>query len=383
MAPETSSPGVGAWRRLHPATLLFDVGRRFFALLFWTAAALFVAARSEDAWYLLFLFFPAVDALLRYVTFHYSLSGEHLVLREGILVRNVRHVPLARIQNVDTVQGPLHRLLGVVEVRLETAGGSEPEAVFQVISNAELARLRAALFGARTEAVPAAEEWPSADPAFFRMRPADILFFGLLSQKGMVYVLGGLVAVRELAEHERVATLLRTGFEGLDLEARTLGTLAWVALAVTFFLLLQVLAVVWSFVTLQGFRLERKGEDLRTTCGLFTRQTASLSRGRVQFLQVIQGPLQRWLGRVALRASSAGGDSTKDSQIARKWLVPLAPARELGRILEEVQPEADFAALRWEPVHPRAARRFFVKGLLLLALPVAILALQALSLIHI
>lgn len=348
-------------RRLHPATLLFDVGRRMLSLAFYAVAVLWFASRRQEGWYLLFLVPPLVNALVRYVSFRYTMTADHLVVREGVLVKSVRHVPYARVQNLDTLQGPLHRLLGVVEVRLETAAGKEPEAVFQVISSAQLEELRERIFGARPQADVAAERAPEA--AFFRMRTGDVLLFGLLSQRGLVYLGGALVVLREFSDlfaEER----LRTGLETLERSSSTVSPLAWVVLAAALLVLLQLATMSWAWLTLHGFRIERVGEDLRTTCGLLTRQSASLPRGRIQVLEVRAGWLARLFGRAQVRVATAGGDSTGSGQVARKWLVPLCPRAELERLLGEVQPEARFADLTWRPLPVRARRRLLVRELL-------------------
>jgi len=376
-----------ALRRLHPAALLFDAGRRFASLAFYGVAVLFFAARAEEAWYLVFLLPPFFEALLRFATFRYGFAAGELVIREGVIVRNVRHVPYARIQNIDTLQGPLHRLFGVVEVRLETAAGKEPEAVFRVITSAQLAELRARVFArpasGEGRADSSSDAPRSADEAFaraadapapfYRMRPLDVLLYGLLEQRGLVLLGGALVALRELGDPDRIRARLGPGLERASEGARTLGWHGWALLACALFVVLQLGTVLWAVLTLHGFRIERRGDDLRTTCGLLTRQTASLPRARVQFLGVHQGLLQRLLSRVSLRAASAGGDSTSETQVARKWLVPLCRRDELARILAEVQPEADFARVAWRGVHPRAVWRMTVRWLLLL-LPLAALA---------
>jgi putative membrane protein len=356
-------------RRLHPSALLFDAGRRFASLVFWGVAALLFAARSEQGWYLLFLLPPIAVALVRYASFRYGFGDDQLVIREGLLVRKVRHVPYARIQNIDTVQGPLYRLLDVVEVRLETAGGSQPEAVFRVITGDQLSELRARVFGAVPESSGDAQGVPAEGRPFFCMRNEDVLLFGLLSQKGLVVLGGAFLALREFVSREELEERLGPRLEAVGEGARALGPWSWVALALGLLLLLQLGSVLWAYLTLHGFRIEREGEDLRTTCGLLTRQTASLPRGRVQFLEVRQSLIQRWLGRVSVRALSAGGDSTEKSQVARKWLVPLCRREDLGSILSEVQAEAGFDAVAWERVHPRAERRLRLRWGLVLGLP--------------
>ena len=371
MAPDGPATELAApTRRLHPSSLLFDAGRHLLSFFSWGLAALFFAARSGEGWFLLFLLLPLGEALFRYFTFRYALEGDRLVIREGAFVRNVRHVPYARIQNIDTLQGPLHRLLGVVEVRLETAAGSEPEAVFRVISSAQLTELRTGVFGAAARPSSADEAFvlaaPEGEAAFFRMRNADVLLFGLLSQRALALAAGAIVALREFISEYEVEERLGFELEEASESASSLGPWGWALVIAIVFVLLQAGSVLWAFLTLYGFRIERKGEDLRTTCGLFTRQTASLPRARVQYLGVRQSGLQRLLARVSVRASSAGGDSTQESQVSRKWLVPLCRRADLAAVLAEVQPEASFDSVAWRSVHPRAVRRLFLRWVLVL-----------------
>jgi hypothetical protein len=75
-SPATRTPR-GTARGLHPSSLLFDAGRRFVSLATWGVAVLFFAARSDQAWYLLFLLPPIVEALIRYVSFRYAFEAEH------------------------------------------------------------------------------------------------------------------------------------------------------------------------------------------------------------------------------------------------------------------------------------------------------------------
>ena len=84
--------------------------------------------KGWEAW-LLILFVPAAAvSVSRYLTFRVRYEERDLVIRWGLLFRHERHVPYARIQNVDAVQNVFHRLFSVVEVRVETGGGKEEEA---------------------------------------------------------------------------------------------------------------------------------------------------------------------------------------------------------------------------------------------------------------
>ena len=51
-------------------------------------------------------------SIVRYLTFRIRYEPDELVIRSGLLFRNVRHIPYARVQNLDAVQNVFHRALG-------------------------------------------------------------------------------------------------------------------------------------------------------------------------------------------------------------------------------------------------------------------------------
>jgi len=377
---DSAESRLGRGRRLHPTSPLFEIGRSFLSLVVPGLIVLFLAAGDRyEIWYMAFFVPSVASSVLRYFSRRYLLTGEHLVVREGIFFRKTRNIPYARIQNIDTIQNPLHRLFGVVEVRLETASGQEPEAVFRVLSLAALDEIRDGVFARRRIPEPRSPE-PSVAPEttgaearadVFRMRPIDVAYFGFLSQKGIALLFGLMFLVWEFDLWKRLLAALP--FDPEELPSR-FSFWTWLMAAFGLFLALQALTLAWAFVTLFDFHVARVKEDLRTTCGLWTRQTATLPRQRIQFLEIQEGWLQRRLGRMSVKALTAGGDSTSRSQVSRKWLVPVASVARLSGILEEVQPEVSFEGRSWERVHPRAVRRLFVRWVLLLAIPVGFVA---------
>src|SRR5215217_7084151 len=82
-----------------------------------------------------------------------ALEGGGLRLEEGVLSRQLRAVPFDRIQQVDLVRKPLHRLVGVATLRVETAGGgSAAEVDLDVVTLAEAQALRSVLLRAKAQA---------------------------------------------------------------------------------------------------------------------------------------------------------------------------------------------------------------------------------------
>lgn len=304
------------------------------------------------------------------------------MIRSGLLVRNERHIPIARIQNIDAVQNVLHRLFGVVEVRLQTGGGAEPEATLRVLPLEALEEMRRQVFGQRAPAPPPGatlapagqEEAEGAVPAVPRtlltLPMRELVIYGLVHNRGTLVIAAALGVIWEIGLFEGAAervfgpsqpgrALLRelagTVFGGTGLAASrvVLGVLAFAALLA----LIRVLSIAWAFVRLYGFRLSRVGEDLRTEYGLLTRVVATIPLRRVQTVTVQDGPLHRLFGRVSMRVTTAGGTGGHDADTQREWLAPILRVDRIPDLLREVLPEVDLAALDWQAPHPRAFGR--------------------------
>ncbi len=377
--------------RLHPVSILFSFGRSLKAFALPGLVGLVIAARrpgpNVDAWMMLFLIPAAVAAIVRYWSFRLRYEGTELVIRSGLIFRNERHIPYARIQNLDAVQNVFHRLLGVIEVRVETGAGSEPEATISVLPAAALDEMRRRVFGRE---VPAQEAPQAGERTLLQVPLGELLLHGFLVNRGMV-VIGaiygilwqldvldrawGLIIGEEVTEEGVVREL----FEGIAAGAGV----SWNQIAVAAAAVLGFLAVVriasmcWAAVRLYGFRLTAVGEDLRIEYGLLTRFTATIPVRRIQSVTITEGPLYRMLDRVSVRVETAGGRAGREgAAAAREWLAPLIRRAGLVPLMAEVMGDdlADGKPLTdWMPVHPRAFRRA-VKRRVFLAIVIALAA---------
>jgi len=380
-APDPGREGPGA-RRLHPSSLLFGLGSAARRLLI-PGIVLLLASRGNraDLW-LMALFVPAaVGTLVKYVSYRYRFGRDEIVVREGIVTRNERHIPYSRIQNIDLVQNPLHRLLRVAEVRLETAGGEKPEAVMKVLSLQAVELMRERVFAGRegAEAGAGEEAGPERAPrTLVRLPTREVLLMGLLSNRGLALAAAAVGALTQFAPQglgDRIEALIRRWAESPETLPGPPGPdrWVWVALgALALLLLLKLLSVAWIVLKYHGFTLTRRGEDLRAEYGLLTRVSATIPRRRIQVLSVHSGPLQRRLGRVAVQVETAGGrHGDEESRTDRLWLAPLLREERLSGLLEEALPGGSPGAANWKGPEPRARGRILRKGLLLGLLAVA------------
>lgn len=384
-------------QRLHPATLLFDIAKHIRRFAVPAVMVLFGASQSSggpggmfgrvpagwEGWLLVMLVPALAVSVLRYLTFRLQYDAHELVIRSGLLFRNERHVPFAKIQNLDAVQNVLHRLLGVVEIRVETGGGKDEEARLSVLPVAAFDEMRRRVFEGRSaEPVRSTADeavHPTADEprqTLLHLPVRELLLCGFLENKGMIVIgaafgvgwesglLRGLWRFFDIEAYDRgffrnIARGLFQG-EGLPLSAITVLLVGLPALL----LFTRAVSMAWAFLRLYDFRLTRVREDLRIEFGLLTRVAATIPIRRVQTITIQQGLLHRWLGRASVRvetAGAAGGPSAGPRD--RQWLAPLIRMSALPGLLEQIVPGFDVNAVTWQQVHARAFRRAVKPGL--------------------
>jgi putative membrane protein len=380
-------------RRLHPSSILFRLGSQFRQFVV-PALLLLVTAGSSgwgwQVWTLWFIVPYTLVAIAHCVSLRYRYGPAEMVIRTGLLFRNERHIPYARIQNLDAVQNVLHRLLRVVEVRVETGGGQEPEATLSVLPLAALDEMRRRVFadrahaagpvptpGAAAPAPTAQDDSREAPRVLLALKPGDLLLHGVIQNRGMVVVGAAMGLLWEVGLWDRVTDYLFSGQGPGQGVARELvgswahgngASLAAVALAaavlVCGLLLVRVLSMGWSLLRLYAFTLSRAGDDLRSEFGLLTRVTATIPLRRVQTLTVREGPLHRAFARASLNVATAGGGG-KGGASQREELAPILAHDRVPAFAREVLPEVDLESVDWRAADPRAFRRVFRRSAVL------------------
>lgn len=297
-----------------------------------------------------------VAATVRWWRFSYAIDGERLLVRQGLLSRSERAVPLDRVRGVDVEAAPLHRLFRLAVVHVDAAAGAAggDEAILDAVSVADVHRLRALLLAEHrsANAVPGTDhaivsfpaEHDTAVEVYARLDPRWLLYAPLVgSYLAVPLALGGTLLrdVNGLPLPEGLRRLL-------DLPdnpgvARLAGTAAVVVV------LVALGALVAGAVSNWGFVLARRGGTLVAERGLLTRRTVSLEVDRVRGYVLSAGLGIRLVGAARLTALVTGlGDEARRGQ-----LLPLGP-RPVAQAVAVRAVRAFDTPLR---AHPSAARR--------------------------
>ncbi len=391
--PAPSGPGNGAQaqarlatggeRRLHPWSWLFVLIAGLRQFIVPLAVLVFFGGRGEDGWQLggagVVVAVLAVGSVWRYFTYRYRIDEDSLFVRSGLLHRELRQIPFSRIHNVALQQSLLHRAFGVAAVKLESAGGTRPEAEMKVLRLADALALEQ-LIRDRGQAPVDAPRGQPQDPAgatLLSLPPGEIVRLGLISNRGMVVVAGAFALAWQVFPEGRVAGLFSAGgrrlsgyigaFSG-DWIGIALALAAFVAMVLV---MIRLLSVLLAIVRYHGFRLSEHGRRLTVERGLLTRVRASVPRRRIQAWTLREGVLHRLFRRRSLDIDTAASQGDGSQEKSLRELAPVATPDACDALVRHVLREAHWPPQQWAPLHRRAWLRLFLGdalfGLLLLA----------------
>jgi putative membrane protein len=372
--------------RLHQSSWLFSLTGSARQLILPLIALLVFGARRDDEWFgtpfvvAIFAGAMLIRAFWHQWTYRYGFGPRGLVIREGVIFRNVRQIEYQRIENIDTERGLLHRLLNVAQVRVQTSTGGKPEAFISVLDLGAVQEMRQRVFA---DAQPTAEAaQASREPPLLHLPPMELVRYGLIDNRGLILVAAGAGVLqqagffrvnREVIDQWLHSSAL-TGVAGLGMAMQIL--LA-VFVVISALVAVRILSVVLALITLHDFTLTRHDGDLRARYGLLTRIALTLRTRRIQAVHQSESLLHRLFGRVSLDVDLAGdsggeGGQRNPERMKTRWLAPVCHPAAAPALIASALPVFDPAApADWQRLAPGARSRIFRRSALLSLLIVA------------
>ncbi len=377
--------------RLSPRVLLIDPLRTLRSLLLPLVGVLFVGGFSPRSflWAALGVVLTIIYTTVRWATFTYQVVEDRLELRRSLIGRSIRTIPLDRIRGVDVSTPPLHRLLGLAVLRIDTgaASGTESqEGELNALTAADAERVRTVLLRRAAEAhaadgqatAPAAAPGPDgtaapvapATPPGAAEAQAAAPYGGppappehtlaRVPHRWLLY--GPLSGAYLLTPFALVAGAIGVAFQAAEefgISASTARSIGEWLLAHPYLLIGAAVVLVLAMPVVGGltyavlhwdFTLRRRDGFLVAERGLIDRRSVSLEIARIRGYELLEGLGERLAGVARLRAVVTGlGDARTRGQ-----LLPVTPRRyALDVAAEAVWPFTGSL----EPHPPAALRR--------------------------
>ncbi|WP_115529037.1 PH domain-containing protein [Xanthomonas arboricola] len=322
-------------------------------------------------------------SVLRYFTYRYRIGQDSVAIRSGLLERSRRDIPFARIHNVVVHQSLLHRLAGVAEVRLESAGGHKPEAEMRVLrldqalALEDLIRRRAHHADAAAAAVQTDDR-----TTLLRLPMGEVIRLGLISNRGMVVVAASFGVIYQMIPRRVASSFIETNGEIAyryvnQIHPGAAVTTILVAIAaVAVLLAMRALSVALAVAQYHGFHLSESERRLTVERGLLTRIRSSVALRRIQSWTVYESRLHRLFGRRQLRVDTAVTNTGDNHDSALKELAPIAEPQRCDALLQHLLPGIAWPPAQWQAIATHCWWRLSLPTLLMLMPLVAGLAWQ-------
>jgi putative membrane protein len=332
-------------------------------------------------------------ATLRWYRFTYEVTARELHIHQGIVFRKQTFIPGRRVHAVDVSAGLVERVLGVVKVSVQTAGGSTgaPEAVIEGLTLGEAELLRGALLGMRSTGARSEGAQSYSDATEQLAAPLNE-FRGLLAgesadagEPDFEYRLDTKGLLLAAATSGRTWIVLGAGI-GLGSQAielfgggavfdriGALGLVAGIAIAAGLIVLSWAAAALTTVSAYLGFTVRRRGDRLEIERGLVEHQVVSLSLDRIQAVRIHQGFVRRLFGYCEVHVDTAGFSAKgAEAQQTHTVLHPFVRLDDAPALIDGALPGfVDRPALTGLP------RRAMVRYILRWAVPVTVPALLA------
>ena len=309
------------WRRLHPLSPLVRSGRGLVAVLALAGLSTsgVVGSGTGTRWYDLALpVLVAAAALVNWLVTRWKVDGATLRIETGLLRRDSRQLPIARIQAVDLLRPFFARMLGLAEIRVRLAGSGDADGRLAYLTEAAAFALRARLLAAHHGMDPATPE------------PAE----SVVTSVGTGRLVGSaLISAVPLAV---VAVAV-----GAAIVAVTPGGLLAVGAPLAWWLIICG-SIVWRRVSTQyAFTVAVSPDGVRIRRGLLGTVAETIPVPRIQAMRLIEPLLWRPLHWCRLEVDVAGGlghDHPEGFGAVRKALLPVGTQDEARRLLAVALP---------------------------------------------
>ena len=372
-------------RRLHPWSWLFVLMQQLKQFLVPLLALLIFGGGGAGGFWagigpLIAVGVLVVVSLLQYFTYRYRIGKDGLSIRDGLLHRNLRDIPYSRIHNVVLHQSLLHRLFGVAEVRLESAGGQKPEAQMRVLRLDQALALED-LIKHRGQ-LPQADAPTSVADNLLSLPTAEVVRLGLVSNRGMIVIAAAFGGAWQLFPDRVVADFFETTGRELFGYASHLH-LGWMttaaavtAMVLLAIVLLRLLSVALALVQYHGFQLSEEQKRLMVERGLLAKLRTSVARRRIQSWTLHEGFLHRLLKRRSLQVDTAVAEMGKSDHRAFREVAPIATPEACDALVRHLLPQAQWPRGEWIALAAGTWWRLFLPMAILCALLTAGLLLR-------
>jgi len=271
--------------------------------------------------------FMLVFAYYQFKNFTFHVSGDKLLIHKGVFVKDRLVVEAERIQSINITENFVQRLIGLVSLKVDTAGSKGNELEIPALERARAELLKKLLYEKKAEAAgddteesteEKSELAESKKRTLVSLSLGDLIIVGLTEN----HLRTGLIALAFVfGTYSQYAEYITQYFDDpLESYAQQAVNAGLVALVI-FIILYAVISVILSLVRtiLRFFNLKAtlNTDAVEISTGLLKRNEFRVPLHKVQFLQLESNPLRRAVGfeSAKIKPSNSVGEVANQQSI--------------------------------------------------------------------
>lgn len=284
--------------------------------------------------FLPFIAFSVISIFLRWLFEKYEAADGHFHVYKGVFISSRQTVPFSKIQNISRHTSIVHRILGVTSLTFETGmDGGNSQIKFPVVTHEEADKLE----GALREGIPGdirGEDGIEGRTIHFTPGRKDIIKAALTSLSFLVLISFGVSVYTKASDIWDVKEGALSFFQGF-LDSWPI----WLAGLTVVILLSVIFGFLWTYLKYGKYEISSDQERIYIRKGLLEETSFTISKERVQAIEIRQNLMKRLTGVAAVTLSTVGDTEAGEEKDGANSLFPYLPVNLACKIAEEILPD--------------------------------------------
>lgn len=258
------------------------------------------------------LVFTIVGAVLQFIYFRFYIEDDKLIIKKGWLKKETKIIPLEKIQTVHIEQGPVHQLLGIVKLSIDTAGSQKAEASIESLLKPMAEALKAELITDKMSDKTSPEAIIEAEQAkpIVRLTDKDLFKLSLSANHLETFFLFLSFGFGLYENFKGVDNSIFSGIQDF-LPSKAVYPILFFTLAIL--LITIVISTARIFLKFYHFTVFKTGRGFQVKSGLFNIKERVIGIQKIQFVSWKASWMRKLFGLWLLEYHIAGSDETKQN----------------------------------------------------------------------
>ncbi|MGN7402918.1 PH domain-containing protein [Cytobacillus praedii] len=344
-------------KRYNPLLMLFQLMNLIKNSIFFVVFLFVIKAGSNSAFikygkviFILAFVITFISIIIKWFTTKYAFDNKSFYLYKGVFSKSERSIPFSKIQNINRHTALFHRIFRVTSISFETGIKGDDAAVkFEVVSRIEADRMEAQLSSAVHVDLPSIQESDANMETFppekddSKVSSTRVMHFKPTKKdtlKASFTSFSFLLLIPLIASlYFKINDIFHVEEEAEGVISEILSSW-WLVFGIIIFLVIASAAfgIVSTFLKYGKYEISSDVDRIYITKGVINETSFSISKEKVQAIEIKQTILKRLFGLAEVKLTSAGSLDFGEDKHEINSLYPYLPIKRAYEIVSDILP---------------------------------------------